>query len=105
MTLTEFVSACKSFAPGDGATFSALLSSGLPLLGRSQREFASMIGMMPSTVSRWTAGSVVPHPQTQLAVVRKLQRVAGRMAAAPVERVGRSTGSPAPIAFAAKAGK
>lgn len=76
MTLTEFITACKGFAPGDGATFAELLSLGLPLLGRSQREFASVIGMMPSTVSQWAAGSGVPHPQTQLAVVRKLQRAA-----------------------------
>lgn len=58
--------------PQDPALFTALLNEGMYLLSLLHKDLADDLAMARPTITRWTNGTVVPHPAMRVATYKLL---------------------------------
>jgi len=74
LSMMEYLDKSKAFPNGKSDDFPQLVEDGCRLVGKSYRQFAQELEIMPSTVLRWASGSCVPTVATQRVVVSRLHR-------------------------------
>jgi hypothetical protein len=75
--LLAFEDRVKRADPKDAALFVSLLNEGMQLLSLLHKDLAEELAMARPTVTRWTNGTVTPHPAMRKATYGLLMKRSG----------------------------